>query len=168
MILKDYLSISGQSGLYKFIAQGRNSMIVEHLETKKRTSAFGSAKVSSLEDISIFARPEEVPLAKVFDAIYDREKGGPCPDEKSDISLLRKYFEEILPEYDRERVYDSDLRKIFRWYNILQKLGLLVREEPEKETEKKTDTDKEDTAQQGAEEKKPSEKNPKLLKRPSL
>ncbi len=140
MVLKDYLAISGHHGLFKFIARGRNSMIVEHLETGKRTSAFGSAKVSSLEEISIYAKPEDIPLAKVFDAIYDRENGGPCPDEKSDISVLRNYFGEIVPDYDKERVYDSDIRKVFRWYNILHELGLLVREEPEKETGKKEET----------------------------
>ena len=136
MILKDYLAISGQHGLFKFIAQGRNAMIVEHLETRKRTTAFGSSKVISLEDISIFTTGEEIPLSKVFDRIYDRENGGPAPDEKSDIKVLRTYFEEILPEYDRERVYESDIRKVFRWYNILQKLNLLVKEEPEKTEEK--------------------------------
>jgi len=139
MVLKDYLSISGQHGLFRFIAQGRNLMIVENLETKKRTSAFATSKVSSLEDISVFTQGEDVPLAKVFDKIYEKENGGPCPDEKSDITVLKNYFVEILPEYDRERVYDSDIRKIFRWYNILQKLNLLVKEEPEKETESKAE-----------------------------
>lgn len=136
MILKDYLSIAGQHGLFRFIAQGRNAMIVEHLETKKRTSAFGSAKVSSLEDISVFTTGEDLPLSKVFDKIYEKENGGPAPDEKSDITVLRSYMEEILPDYDRERVYASDIRKIIMWYNILNKLNLLVKEEPAKEPEK--------------------------------
>mgnify|MGYP005840401279 CR=1 FL=1 len=136
MILKDYLSITGQHGLFRFIAQGRNAMIVEHLETKKRTSAFGSAKVSSLEDISVFTTGEDIPLSKVFDKIYEKENGGPAPDEKSDITVLRSYMEEILPDYDRERVYASDIRKIIMWYNILNKLNLLVKEEPAKEPEK--------------------------------
>lgn len=133
MVLKDYMAISGQQGLYKFIAQGRNAVIVEHLETKKRMSAFGTSKVISLDDISLFAQPDDVPLSKVFDSIYDRENGGQCPDEKSDIGVLRKYFEEVVPGYDRERVYDSDIRKVFRWYNMLHQLNLLVKEEPAKE-----------------------------------
>jgi len=153
MILKDLIAISGQHGLFKFIAQGRNAMIVEHLETKKRTTAFSSARVSSLEDISIFTTGEEVPLSKVFDRIYEKENGGPAPDEKSDIKDLRAYFEEVLPEYDRERVYDSDIRKVFRWYNILQKLNLLVKEEPEKAGEKEKEEVKEEVKTEAAEEK---------------
>ena len=85
MVLKDYMSISGQHGLFKFIAKGRNGAIVENLETGKRTSAFTTAKVSSLEDISVFTQEEEMPLSKVFDRIHEKENGGPAPDEKSDI-----------------------------------------------------------------------------------
>ncbi len=144
MVLKDYMSISGQHGLFKFIAKGRNGAIVENLETGKRTSAFTTAKVSSLEDISVFTQEEEMPLSKVFDRIHEKENGGPAPDEKSDIETLEKYFEEVLPEYDRERVYISDIRKIISWYNILQKLNLLVKEEPEKENPEETAEKKEE------------------------
>jgi len=154
MILKDFIAISGQHGLFKFIAQGRNAMIVEHLETKKRTTAFSSSKVSSLEDISIFTTGEDVPLSRVFDRIYEKENGGPAPDEKADIKDLRAYFESILPEYDRERVYDSDIRKVFRWYNILQKLNLLVKEEPEKTEEKGKEEVKAEVKEEATEEKK--------------
>ena len=77
MIFKDILSISGEQGLFKFIAQGKNAMIVEHVETGKRSSAFSSAKVSSLEDISIFTDKEDLPLGKVFDRIFEKESGGP-------------------------------------------------------------------------------------------
>jgi len=73
MILKDILAISGESGLFKFIAQGKNAIIVEHLETKKRSSAYGSAKVSSLEDIAIFTEKEDMPLGKVFDQIFQKQ-----------------------------------------------------------------------------------------------
>ena len=83
MILKDILAISGEPGLFRFIAQGKNAIIVEHLETKKRSSAYGSAKVSSLEDIAIFTEKEDMPLGKVFDLIYEKENGGPAIDSKS-------------------------------------------------------------------------------------
>ena len=76
MVLKDILAISGEPGLFRFIAQGKNSIIIEHLETKKRSSAYGSAKVSSLEDIAIFTEKEDVPLGKVFDIIYEKANGG--------------------------------------------------------------------------------------------
>jgi hypothetical protein len=131
MILKDFLAISGEPGLFKFIAQGKNAMIVEHLETKKRSSAYGSAKVSSLEDIAIFTDKEDIPLGKVFDLIYIKENGGPTIDSKVDVEELKSWFEGILPEYSKDKVYTSDIKKVAHWYNILHKLNLLVKEEPE-------------------------------------
>jgi hypothetical protein len=135
MILKDILAISGQPGLFKFIAQGKNAIIVEHLETKKRSSAFGSAKVSSLDEISVFTEKEDMPLGKVFDLIHEKENGGPAIDSKTDPDKLKNYFSEVLPEYSKDRVYTSDIKKVVQWYNILQKLNLLVKEEPEKPAE---------------------------------
>jgi hypothetical protein len=135
MVLKDILAISGESGLFKFIAQGKNAIIVEHIETGKRSSAFSSAKVSSLEDISVFTEKEDLPLGKVFDKIYEKESGGPAIDSKAETEKLKKYFEEIIPDYSREKVYASDIKKIFLWYNLLQKKELLVKEEPEKAAE---------------------------------
>jgi hypothetical protein len=132
MILKDILAISGEPGLFKFIAQGKNAIIVEHLETKKRSSAYGSAKVSSLEDIAIFTDKEDMPLGKVFDLIFEKENGGPAIDAKADTSKLKEWFEGILPEYSKDKVYTSDIKKVAHWYNILHKLNLLIKEEPEK------------------------------------
>jgi len=137
MVLKDILAISGQPGLYKFIAQGKNAIIIEHIETKKRSSAFGSAKVSSLEEISVFTEDEDMPLGKVFDLIYEKENGGAAIDYKSDPDKLKTYFEEIIPEYDRERVYNSDIRKIIQWYNTLHTLNLLITDAPEESEEAK-------------------------------
>jgi hypothetical protein len=131
MILKDILAISGEPGLFKFIAQGKNAIIVEHLETKKRSSAYGSAKVSSLEDIAIFTEKEDMPLGKVFDLIYEKENGGPAIDSKADTAKLKSWFEEILPEYSKDKVYTSDIKKLAQWYNILHNLKLLIKEEPE-------------------------------------
>ena len=138
MVLKDILSISGEPGLFKFIAQGKNSIIIEHLETKKRISAFGSAKVNSLEDIAVYTEKEDMPLTKVFDLIYDKSEGKSAIDGKGDVSDLKKWFESVLPEYDKDRVYVSDIKKIALWYNILHKLDMLVKEEPE---DKKDDND---------------------------
>jgi hypothetical protein len=137
MTLKDILAISGEPGLFKFIAQGKNAIIVEHLETKKRSSAYGSAKVSSLEDIAIFTDKEDMPLGKVFDLIYEKTNGGAAIDSKSDTDKLRTWFGEILPEYSKEKVYTSDIKKVAQWYNILHNLKLLVKEEPEKAVDKK-------------------------------
>jgi hypothetical protein len=131
MILKDILAISGEPGLFKFIAQGKNAIIVEHLETKKRSSAYSSAKVSSLEDIAIFTDKEDMPLGKVFDLIHEKENGGPTIDSKSETAKLKVWFEGILPEYSKDKVYTSDIKKVAQWYNILHNLNLLVKEEPE-------------------------------------
>jgi len=136
MVLKDIMAISGEPGLFKFIAQGKNSIIVEQLETKKRSVAFGSAKVSSLEEISIFTEKEDMPLGKVFDLIFEKEKGGPAIDFKSDPEKLKTYLNEVLPEYDKDKVYVSDIKKLVHWYNILHVLNMLVKEEPEKPAEK--------------------------------
>jgi len=138
MVLKEILSISGESGLFKFIAQGKNAIIVEHLETKKRSSAFASAKVSSLDEISVFTEKEDMPLGKVFDLIHEKENGGPAIDFKSDPEKLKTWFAEVLPQYDRGKVYSSDIRKMIHWYNILHSLNLLVIEEPEKPADTET------------------------------
>jgi len=135
MVLKDIMAISGQPGLYRFIAQGKNAIIVEHLETKIRSSAFSSARVSSLEEISIFTMEEDLPLGKVFDRIHEKENGGPAIDYKTDPEQLKSWFEEILPDYNKDKVYVSDIKKVAQWYNLLHKLNLLVKEEPEAEVE---------------------------------
>jgi hypothetical protein len=131
MILKDILSISGEPGLFKFIAQGKNAIIVEHLETKKRSSAYSSAKVSSLEDIAIFTDKEDMPLGKAFDLIFEKENGGLAIDSKSQPEKLKTWFEGILPEYSKDKVYISDIKKLASWYNLLHNLNLLVKVEPE-------------------------------------
>jgi hypothetical protein len=131
MVLKDIMAISGQPGLFKFIAQGKNAIIVEHLETKRRGSAFNTARVSSLDEITVYTQKEDLPLGKVFDLIFDKESGGPAIDFRSDPEKLKSYLGEVVPDYDREKVYNSDIRKILQWYNILHGLNLLVKEEPE-------------------------------------
>ena len=148
MILKDILAISGEPGLFKFIAQGKNAIIIEQLETKRRSSAYGSAKVSSLEDIAIFTEKEDIPLGKVFDLIHEKENGGTAIDSKADPVKLKAWFETILPDYSRDKVYLSDIKKVAHWYNILHTLGMLVKEETE-------------TKEVDAEEKAPAEKKKK-------
>lgn len=132
MSLKDILAISGYSGLYRFISQGRNGVIVEGLIDQKRMNATGSARVSALEDIAIYTDDKEVPLKEIFRKIYQKENGGQTIDPKLATDKLKKYFEEILPEYDREKVYASDIKKVFIWYNILLDLKLIDLEEDPK------------------------------------
>ena len=124
MELKDILAISGQSGLYKFIAQSKNGIIVEALSDGKRSNASASAKVSSLSEIAIFTETDDIPLAKVFENIYAQTGGKETISPKSTPEQLKTFFAEVLPEYDRDRVHVSDIKKVVAWYNILVAAGM--------------------------------------------
>jgi len=145
MELKDIMAISGYSGLFKFISQGRHGIIVESLSDGKRTNISASAKVSSLSDIAIFTNDAEVPFKEVLKKIKDTENGAQAISQKSDDKELKKYFEKILPEYDRERVYTSDIKKVITWYNQLQALNLLdILEKEEKPAEENSPSTEEE------------------------
>jgi len=119
-MLKEILSVTGKPGLFKLVSQGKNMLIVESLIDGKRIPAYTKDKVVSLGDIAIFTETTEVPLGEIFEAIKVKENGAVSSlDPKADNDKLRKYMSEILPEYDRERVYPSDIRKLISWYNIL-------------------------------------------------
>lgn len=136
-MLKEILSISGKPGLYKLVSQGKNMLIVESLLDGKRIPTYSKDKVVALGDIAMFTQTEEVPLRKVLLNIKTKENGGLCPvDPKADNNVLKKYMSEILPDYDRDRVYPSDMRKLFSWYNILINSGITEFEEIK--TEEKT------------------------------
>jgi hypothetical protein len=134
MDLSGIISISGRPGLYKVIAQAKNSIIVESLTDKKRFPAYSSDRISALEDISIYTIDEDKPLQDIFADIYAKENGKEGPSHKSDIAELTAYFAEILPDYDEERVYASDIKKLFQWYNLLLNAGCLEPTEEEKAT----------------------------------
>jgi len=144
--LKDILAISGKGGLFKFIAQARNGIVVESLEDQKRHVAPATARVSSLEDIAIFTIDEEVPLADIFFMIHEKSEGKETLSQKADVKELKSQFKELVPEYDEDRVYVSDIKKVFQWYNQLHQHQLLevidkeeedAEEKAEKATEKK-------------------------------
>jgi hypothetical protein len=135
MNLKDILAVSGEGTLFKFIAQGKNAVIVENLETGRRFSAGTTAKVSALDEISIYTTGEDIPLSKVMDLIHEKENGGEALSHKQPDTELKKYFALVLPDYDRDRVYTSDIKKVLHWYNILHNLNLLVKEEEKGEPE---------------------------------
>lgn len=133
MSLRGIISISGKSGLYKVIAQGKNNVIVESLDDGRRFPAFASNRISALEDISIYTLEEDVMLTVVYKKMYDKLEGAEAISHKGDISEMRDFLGEVLPNYDEEKVNNSDVKKLFQWYNILHKSGLLVTE-PEEET----------------------------------
>ena len=133
--LTGIIAISGQPGLYKVVAQSKNGIIVEGLADKKRTSISSTAKVSSLEDISMFTTGEDKPVSEIMKAIFDKEKGGAAVDAKADDKTIIAYFASVLPDYDKERVYTSNMRKLFTWYNGLQSTGNLKEKEAETKEE---------------------------------
>jgi len=124
-MLKEILSISGKPGLFKLVSQGKNMLIVESLTDGKRVPAYAKDKVVSLGDISIFTETADVKLGIVLEAIKTKENGSECSvDVKADNDKLRSFMSEILPEYDKERVYPSDIRKLITWYNSLVKCNI--------------------------------------------
>lgn len=133
MNLSGIIAISGRAGLYKVIAQGKNNLIVESLDDRKRFPAYASDRISALEDISIYTYDEDVALKEIMDSIYKKENAGEAISHKADQKSLENYLGEILPNYDKERVYISDIKKIFQWYNLLHKAGELKMEEETKE-----------------------------------
>lgn len=146
MNLTGIIAISGKPGLFKVVAQGKNNIIVESLEEKKRFPAYASDRISALDDISIYTYDEDKPLKDIFQTIFDKEKGGPTISHKEDAKKLEAYLLEVLPDYDKERVYASDIKKLFQWYNLLQKAGELKVEEPAKE-EKAAKAEQADSAE---------------------
>jgi hypothetical protein len=119
-MLKKIVAISGKSGLYRVISQGKNMLIVESLSDKKRMPAYSSDKVVSLGDVSMFTAGEDKPLPDILEAMKVKENGAKASiDAKVDSDSLRNYFAQIVPDFDRDRVYPTDIRKLIQWYNLL-------------------------------------------------
>lgn len=133
MELKEILAISGQPGLYKYVAQSARGVIVESLADGKRMNASASAKVSALTEISMFTEGDDIPLAEVFTKIYAQTDGKEAISHKEAPEKLKAAFAEALPEYDRERVHVSDIKKCFAWYNALIRAGFTEFKLPSKE-----------------------------------
>lgn len=130
MNLEKILSISGKPGLYALKVQTRTGFLAESLVDGKKISVGLKVNVSLLSEISIYTINEEKPLTEVMRNIAIKENEGPSISHKEDNATLVAYFLEILPEYDAERVYPSDIKKVLSWYNLLQSKGLVSKEEP--------------------------------------
>lgn len=141
-MLKTILAISGKPGLYRLISRGRNTLIVEGLKDKRRIPAYAYDKVISLADISMYTENNEVPLGQVLQAIKQKHDGAEVALDikKATPVELASFMAEALPEYDRDRVHNSDIKKLITWYNLLVQAG---------ETDFRTAT--EDTAEEGGE-----------------
>jgi hypothetical protein len=118
MDLKGIIAITGMSGLYKVVAQAKNGFIVESLADRKRFPIASTQRISALEDISVYAVDEDIPLSKIF--VKMKESGTASPDNKADNKALSAYFRSVLPNFDESRVYASDIKKIISWYGILK------------------------------------------------
>ena len=118
------ISVAGKPGLFHAISQTKTGFIVESLVDKKRFPIPSTNKVSLLENIAIYTYEEEVPLLTVFKTIYEKNEGKETISHKESGQKLTAYFSEILPEYDEERVYTSNIKKVIQWYNLLVKSGL--------------------------------------------
>lgn len=163
MDLSGIISISGKPGLFKVVAQSKNNIIVESLIDNKRIPAYSTDRISALEDISIYTYEEDVPLKEVYTSLATKENCGEGPSHKESLNKLSAYLEEILPDYDQDRVYPSDIKKLFQWYNILQKAGLIKLEEEKKEEEAKKEAPKKKATEKAAD-KKPAAKKPAAKK----
>ena len=138
-MLRTILSITGKPGLFKIVSQGKNMLLIEDLTNKKRIPAHSRDKIISLGDIAMYTVAEEVPLGEVLDKVYAFAEGKEM-DVKTLVQNkeLRSTFEQILPEFDQDRVYDNDIKKLYTWYNILINNGLnefVPEEEGEEGTE---------------------------------
>jgi len=161
MDLSKIMAISGKSGLFKIISQARGGLIVESLSDGKKMPVFASHRSSVLEDISMFTYTEDIPLKNVLWSIFQKEDGREVSiDLKADGSALYDYFESVLPEFDKDRVYPSDIKKVLAWYNQLLQHDLISEPKEEEEAE----AEKEETAE-GAPAKKKAEEKPKTPKK---
>ncbi|MBV5314335.1 MAG: DUF5606 domain-containing protein [Prolixibacteraceae bacterium] len=131
-MLKGILAISGQPGLFKLVTEAKNSIIVESLLTGKRIPAYSTSKISTLTDISVFTETAEIQLKDLFKRI---QENGKIISPKASSNEIKAFFGEVLPEYDKDRVYVSDMKKIFQWYQLLSEKNLLIDDTEEEKTE---------------------------------
>ncbi|AZI20918.1 DUF5606 family protein [Chryseobacterium taklimakanense] len=126
MLLEKIISISGKPGLFKLVSQLRNGFIIEDVTTKKKVSIGNSSQVSLLDNIAMFTFDKEVPLFDVFENIAKQHDYKETISHKSTDAELKAFMEKALPNYDTERVYLSDIKKLSQWYNILHKAGYIT------------------------------------------
>ena len=135
-MIRTILSIAGKPGLFRLVSQGRNMIIVEALATGKRTPVYSRDKVMSLGDIAMYTDADDVPLADILEMLKAKTDSKPVDIKAfANDAAMRDFFGEILVNFDRERVHDSDIRKLFQWYNTLLAAGITEFKKTETETE---------------------------------
>jgi dephospho-CoA kinase len=141
------LSIAGKPGLYKLVSRGKNNLIVEALDaTHRRQPAFATDRITSLNDIAMYTESDDVPLTKILESMKTLENGNKSAIDykKASGDDLREYFAKVLPNYDRDRVHTSDIKKLIQWYNILIENGITDFKEEMKPTEGDNIADREE------------------------
>jgi len=140
MNLEGIISVSGKEGLFKVISQGNNVVIVENLADKKRMPITARYQANNLDEIGIYTDKDTTPLSEIFDTIAKKENCKQSISHKTDKEKLIQYFAEILPNYDVERVYISDIKKVLQWYNAMQVADLIELPQAKKKTTRKKAT----------------------------
>lgn len=161
MALEQIISVSGKPGLYKILSQTNYGLVAESLEDGKKIPVYSNYRISALVEISMYTYGEDVPLAEILWSIYEKEGKKEVSTKMSDAEV-RAWFETVLPDYDKERVYTSDIKKLVKWYNLLLKGNLISKPEAEHADEevaeakpkaKKTAKKADDATEEAAEEK---------------
>ena len=146
MNLEGIINVAGKPGLYKVVSKGNKTVIVESFIDGKRSPLYSDNQANMLEEIGIYTYDDTKPLSEIFDDIAKKEKGEQSINHKSSTKQLTIYFREILKDYDEERVYISDIKKVIQWYNAMQKKGLIelpkIEKKKIKSSEKKSTTKK--------------------------
>ena len=139
-MLKNILAITGKPGLYRLVNRGSNMLIVESLLDGKRMPTYARDKIISLADVSMYTNGDDIELWKVLEAACKKEDGKPCAIDakKADNKVVLAWFDEVLPDWDRDRVYPTDVRKLISWYNILINAGITTFA-PKEENEEKAE-----------------------------
>jgi hypothetical protein len=133
MNLDSIISVTGKPGLYKVLSQIKNGLIVESIDDGKRVPIHATDKVSALSDISIYTNDGDMPLEEIYGVIFKKTDGKVAVNHKAAPEELRSFMADVVPNYDSDRVYNSDLKKMFQWFNVLVEKGLLVPAKDEKE-----------------------------------
>ena len=141
MKLEGIINVSGKPGLFKIISRSNNTVIIESLTDQKRTAIYSHNQANLLDEIGIYTYNDTVPISDIFTEIAKKTSCGPSINHKSSKDELINYFRDILPEYDEDRVYISDIKKVIQWYNIMQSVNLIKisKKKTKKETKKETE-----------------------------
>ncbi len=144
-MLREILNVTGKPGLYKLISQGKGSLIVENLGDGHRFPVHSRDKVVSLGDIAMYTESGDTPLGIILDKVYAVHEGKPVDFKKMDGAALRQAFADVVEDFDRDRVHNSDIKKLFSWYNLLLEAGFTKFAEEEEQDAKDAEENKEES-----------------------